>query len=101
MQVFRIIQEAMSNARKHSGADCIQLSFEKDGGMVRIRIQDNGRGFDSRQASGATGHYGLRFMLERAGQLGGELHIQSAPGAGTCVVLDAPCAVDEKAAIYE
>jgi len=101
MQVFRIIQEAMSNARKHSGADCIQLSFENDGGMVRVRIVDNGGVFDSRLASGATGHYGLRFMLERAGQLGGELHIQSAPGAGTCVVLDAPCAGDEKAAIYE
>ena len=96
MQVFRIIQEAFSNARKHAGASCVQVSFEMQDGRVRIRVQDDGRGFDPQQATGAAaaqtpgGHFGLRFMRERAEQLGGVLRVDSAPGKGTCVELTVP-----------
>jgi PAS domain S-box-containing protein len=96
MQVFRIIQEAFSNARKHAGASCVQVSFEMQDDRVRIRIRDDGRGFDPQQAAGAAaaqtpgGHFGLRFMRERAEQLGGSLRVDSAPGQGTCVELTVP-----------
>jgi signal transduction histidine kinase len=91
MQLFRVIQEALSNARKHAGASCLQVSFEKQDHLVRIRIQDNGRGFDpARAMSDGGSHFGLRFMRERAEQIGGNLRVQSATGEGTCVTLDVP-----------
>lgn len=91
MQVVRIIQEAFSNARKHAETNCVQLSFVSEDGRVRIRIRDNGRGFDPQQAAASgDNHFGLRFMRERAEQLGGNLRVQSAPGAGTCVEVDVP-----------
>jgi len=89
MQLFRIIQEAFSNARKHAQTDCVQLSFEMVDGMVRIRIQDNGKGFDPTRAAG-EGHFGLRFMRERAETLGGRLQVDSTPGQGTCVEVEVP-----------
>ena len=91
MQVVRIIQEAFSNARKHAETSCVQLSFRIEDGRVRIRIRDNGRGFDPQQAAASgDNHFGLRFMRERAEQLGGNLRVQSAPGTGTCVEVDVP-----------
>jgi signal transduction histidine kinase len=69
----------------------VQVSFEREEGLVRVRIQDKGQGFDPQQAAGAeSGHYGLRFMRERAEQLGGTLRVDSAPGQGTCVTVDVP-----------
>jgi signal transduction histidine kinase len=89
MQLFCIIQEAFSNARKHGQTDCLQLSFEMLDGLVRIRIRDNGRGFDPTRAAG-EGHFGLRFMRERAETLGGRLQVDSTPGQGTCVEVEVP-----------
>ena len=91
MQLFRILQEAFSNARKHAQTDYVRLSFTMEDSRVRIRIQDNGKGFDPQQAA-ATGerHFGLRFMRERAEQLGGNLRVDSAPGEGTCVEVLVP-----------
>jgi len=89
MELFRILQEAFSNARKHARAERVSLSFEKEDSLVRIRIQDTGKGFDPSQPAG-EGHFGLRFMRERAEQIGGSLRLDSAPGEGTCVVLEIP-----------
>ena len=89
MQLFRIIQEAFSNARKHAQTDCVHLSFELADRLVRIRIQDNGRGFDPTQAAG-EGHFGLRFMRERAESLGGRLQVASMPEEGTCIEVEIP-----------
>ena len=89
MELFRIMQEAFSNARKHAQAECVKLSFEKDGDLVRILIQDNGRGFDASQPA-SEGHFGLRFMRERAEQIGGCLRVQSAAGEGTLVAVEVP-----------
>ena len=89
VQLFRIIQEAFSNARKHAQVNCMYLSFEMEDGLVCIRIQDNGKGFDQTQASG-EGHFGLRIMRERAEQLGGTLMVQSMPGQGTCLNVKVP-----------
>ena len=91
MQLFRILQEAFSNARKHAEMDRMRASFELEDGLLRMCIQDNGKGFDPRQAIAAeSAHFGLRFMRERAEQLGGSLQVNSAPGEGTCVEVTVP-----------
>jgi len=94
MQLFRIIQEAFSNARKHAQTDCVQLSFEIIDGKLRIRIQDNGRGFDPTQTAG-EGHFGLRFMRERAESLGGRLQVDSSPGEGVCIEVEIPVIIKQ------
>jgi signal transduction histidine kinase len=94
MQLFRIIQEAFSNARKHAQTDCIQLSFEIIDGKLRTRIQDNGRGFDPTQTAG-EGHFGLRFMRERAESLGGRLQVDSSPGEGVCIEVEIPVIIKQ------
>jgi len=94
MQLFRIIQEAFSNARKHAQTDCVQLSFEIIDGKLRIRIQDNGRGFDPTQTAG-EGHFGLRFMRERVESLGGRLQVDSSPGEGVCIEVEIPVIIKQ------
>jgi signal transduction histidine kinase len=91
MQVFRIIQEALSNARKHAGASRVQVDFERQDGCLRVCIQDDGQGFDVAQALNAgSSHLGLRFMRERAESIGGSLRVNSTVGAGACVELELP-----------
>jgi len=97
LQLFRILQEALSNARKHARTDCVWVSLEKTAGpAIRMRIRDSGQGFDplrpaeAGSAPAPGGHLGLGFMRERAEQLGGALRIESAPGQGTCVTVEVP-----------
>ena len=91
LQIFRIVQEALSNARKHSKARHVQVKFEADAGRVFVTIRDDGHGFSPDNLSKVHGqHFGLQFMQERAGQLDGTLQIQSTPGKGTEVVLEVP-----------
>jgi signal transduction histidine kinase len=88
--IFRIGQEALTNALKHSegGEVAMVLSFEP--GRVELRVRDNGRGFDPQAlVSGGEG-FGLISMRERAEQLGGRVTVNSRPGAGTEVILEAP-----------
>jgi signal transduction histidine kinase len=91
LQLFRILQEALSNARKHGRAHRVQVAFVMEDGSFCMSIQDDGRGFDPDLVAESGGpHYGLQFMQERAAQLDGRLQIHSAPGAGTRVVLEMP-----------
>jgi signal transduction histidine kinase len=91
MQIFRIVQEALSNARKHSKARRVQVKFEAEDGRVCVVIQDDGHGFSPDNLEMIYGrHFGLQFMRERAGQLGGMLQVQSTPGKGTQVMLEVP-----------
>ena len=91
MQIFRIVQEALTNARKHSQARRIQVKFEAEDGRIFVIIRDDGHGFSLNNLETVYGrHFGLQFMQERAGQLGGTLQIQSTPGNGTEVVLEMP-----------
>jgi len=91
VQIFRIVQEALSNARKHSKAHHVQVKFEAEDGRVCVVIQDNGHGFSPDHLEMVYGqHFGLQFMQERAGQLGGMLQVQSTPGKGTQVMLEVP-----------
>jgi len=91
MEIFRIVQEALSNARKHSKARHIQVKFEAEDGRICIVIQDDGHGFATENLEMVYGqHFGLQFMQERADQLGGMLQVQSTLGKGTQVMLEVP-----------
>jgi signal transduction histidine kinase len=90
--LFRIIQEALSNARRHSGASRVSVRLSMHGGEdVACLIEDDGRGFDPDLASAAgRERYGLVSMRERARLLDGTCTIDSAPGAGTRVGVRIP-----------
>ena len=91
MQFFRIMQEALSNARKHGQAHSVQVSFAVDDHTVRMTIKDDGIGFDpTADPMPGKSHFGLQFMRERAEGLEGCLRVESSPGAGTRVVLEVP-----------
>jgi signal transduction histidine kinase len=91
MQLFRILQEACSNVRRHSDAGSVRVTFERSDGLLRVCIRDNGKGFDLQHAAGPEDHhYGLRFMRERAEQLRGTLCVDSTPGQGTLVTVEVP-----------
>jgi PAS domain S-box-containing protein len=95
VQLLRVIQEAVANARKHGRAQCVQVSFGLEDKSVRITVADDGCGFDLEQLEGqAEGHYGLSFMRERMTQIGGSLMLDSRPGSGTQVTLRAPVRSD-------
>jgi len=91
VQLLRIIQEALTNARKHSGARRVWVRFERDAHSDLIIVEDDGRGFDPAEATRGAGlHFGLQTMVERAQSVGGVLRIQSEPGAGTLVIVELP-----------
>lgn len=93
--IFRIAQEALTNACKHAGGSQVQIRFAVAGGRGTLTVKDNGRGFDPWQlkANGRHSGLGLDGMRERAALVGGDLTIDSAPGKGTQVTLSVP--VDE------
>jgi signal transduction histidine kinase len=91
VQLLRILQEALTNVRKHAGAQAVRIAFTADGDCARVTVQDDGHGFDpatGRQEPGT--HIGLRVMQERAEEVGGSLSIESEPGRGTVVLVRVP-----------
>jgi signal transduction histidine kinase len=93
VQLLRIIQEALTNARKHSRARSVCVTFAAQDGCAQVTVQDDGCGFDPGEAFGdSAGRVGLRVMRERAEEIGGTLAVQSAPGEGTQVIVTAPLA---------
>jgi signal transduction histidine kinase len=85
--LYRIAQEALSNARKHAAASSVEVILEPRTGGYALTVRDNGRGFEA--SSGATsaqeGHLGLTTMRERAETAGGWCTVESSPGHGTSV----------------
>ena len=87
LQLLRIIQEGLSNVRKHAGATVVTVHLLADDGWIEARIEDNGTGFDPSATSRADyPRFGLSTMRERAEAVGGSLAIESAAGRGTRVV---------------
>lgn len=84
--LLRMAQSALSNVRRHSGAERVGLSLTQAGDSVRLDVRDDGVGFDPRSAQG----YGLRFMAERLARLGGGLEVESSPGQGTAISAHVP-----------
>ncbi len=82
-----ILQEAVLNAAKHSGADTVEVSLLHSKEEVRLCISDNGRGVSLPQEEGDSGHYGIIGMKERAHQIGAEFEWTSTPGVGTTVIV--------------
>jgi two-component system nitrate/nitrite sensor histidine kinase NarX len=87
LQVLHVVQEALSNVRKHAGASEVTLKVDK-GPRWRFEVRDNGQGFAQRAASASDTHVGLHIMRERAERIGAQVHVQSAPGEGTAVLLE-------------
>ena len=88
-QVVRIVQEAMSNARRHARAGEIDVELREDEGMMTLAVRDDGIGFDQAAVEG-TGRFGLKTMAERARAVGGVLEVVSVLGAGTTVRASIP-----------
>jgi signal transduction histidine kinase len=88
--LLRIAQEAMTNVIKHSQATNAQIEIDYGAKNIVLRVKDNGRGFDRKIMSGPNGaHFGLIGISERAKRLGAELTIESEPGAGTVITVQA------------
>ena len=89
--LLRIAQEAVTNVVKHSGASRIAIKLHSEARKLFLRIEDNGRGFESKDVfSSMGGHFGLIGMRERAERLGGEMRLASNPGEGTEVEVTVP-----------
>jgi signal transduction histidine kinase/ligand-binding sensor domain-containing protein len=85
LQLFRICQEAITNACKHAQAGLLSIKANADEKHFSISIRDNGKGFDL--SNDNPGHYGLQNMLERARESNLQLNIESSPGKGTAITI--------------
>ncbi len=94
INLYRIIQEALANVRKHAEAGQVRIRLVASYPHILLRIEDDGRGFDMhapRAAAPEDKRMGLWNMQERARLLGGRLTIRSRPGAGTSITAEVPC----------
>lgn len=89
IQVLHIVQEALSNVRKHAGASHVWLDVQQQP-FWRFEVRDDGVGFKVNDEKINETHVGIRIMTERAQRIGGAMHITSTPGVGTTVVLSLP-----------
>ncbi len=89
LQVLHVVQEALSNVRKHARASAVWLTVDKEPHWA-ISVRDDGQGFDWRAPSVAQGHVGLQIMRERADRIGARVDIESRPGEGSRVLIELP-----------
>jgi signal transduction histidine kinase len=89
--LFRIVQEALTNVARHSGATRVSIHLRADGSSIRLTLSDNGRGLET----SANGGMGLNGMRARARSAGGQLDLKSEPGKGVTIEVYAPLAVQE------
>ncbi len=92
ISLYRILQEALSNAVRHGGADDHRVSLRSDGRSIVMEVADSGRGFDvaAVMQRPLAGHFGLEGMRERVTLLGGRFSIESRPGLGTRICVELP-----------
>ncbi|HEU5424553.1 MAG TPA: sensor histidine kinase, partial [Nitrolancea sp.] len=83
--LYRVIQEALTNCRKHAQCQRVTVRLALDGERLLVTITDDGLGFDPERASAEPNRFGLASMRERIERVGGELWLESAPGRGTTV----------------
>ena len=88
IQLSRIIQEALSNVRRHANATHVNIRLEISGNRLITQVKDNGIGFDPETIS--EDRLGMKIMRERAESLGGKLKILSAPSLGSLVEIELP-----------
>jgi signal transduction histidine kinase len=85
--LVRIVREAVTNAARHGRASCIRVGLESEDGVLRLRVVDDGIGFEPQVAHRG---FGLRSMHDRAQALGGEARVSSTPGGGAEVEVEVP-----------
>ncbi len=96
VQLLRIIQEALTNVRKHASVRSVRVAFAIHADQAQVLVEDDGCGFEpislpqSWGRAGEGAHFGLRIMRERAEAVGGSLLVRSAPGQGTKVIVQVP-----------
>lgn len=89
VQVLHVVQEALSNVRKHAQAREVWVEVQQVP-QWRVEVRDDGQGFDLDGAGPDETHVGLKTMRERAQNIGATVEVASVPGSGTCVVLTLP-----------
>jgi signal transduction histidine kinase len=92
--VYRLVQECLTNASRHSGARHVSVTLRNSGELLVGTIADDGRGFDS--ALEHRDGLGLLGMRERVRELGGSIRIESATGAGTRIEFQLPCPLERE-----
>jgi len=101
VQVLRIVQEALSNVRRHAKARSATVTFEMIDGTLVLSVRDDGDGFDpSSLTRGEWPRFDLQAMRERAEAVGGTLTVESAPGRGTTICARFPGVVSSPVASY-
>jgi signal transduction histidine kinase len=93
LAVYRIAQEALNNARRHANAKSIYVTFEFDRDQAKLRIWDDGIGFEPTPLLNEltrAGHFGLMGMHERAQLVAGKLKVDSSPQKGVTIVFTMP-----------
>ena len=88
-ELQQVIQEALTNVRRHSGACSARVIFDLCGGQMRVTVEDDGWGFDLEEITEKQG-FGLRSMRGRVEAVGGRLEVNSTPGKGTQVIIHVP-----------
>jgi len=88
--LFRIIQECLQNCLKHASASSINIGFTWYAEQLRVRVRDDGTGFDTEAASSAASGLGLENIRNRASLSGGNSSIHSRPGEGTTITVQIP-----------
>lgn len=88
--LLRVSQEALHNALRHSGAAHVDVTLTRHGNGARLRITDDGGGFDPTATRQAGRHLGLVSMRDRASGVGGRLTVESEPGKGTTIEMEIP-----------
>lgn len=95
--LYRILQEALANGFRHGGAQRATVTVEREGASLRLTVEDNGRGFETRRVLAAEegvgvegGHFGLRGIQDRVAMLGGTFALRSTPGQGTMLRVTVP-----------
>lgn len=91
VQLLRIVQEALTNVRKHASASRVTVTFATNAGHAEIVVEDDGRGVDLEHLlAGSEQTFGLRIMRERVQEVAGNVEVVSAPGRGTKVIVRVP-----------
>jgi signal transduction histidine kinase len=96
--IYRVIQEALNNAARHSQADTVYIRLKKSDGHIETEVEDNGQGFDLDQVYGTHDHlsgWGLKSMQERVEIIGGSFSVHSVPGGGTRIRILVPLGEDK------
>jgi signal transduction histidine kinase len=90
INVFRTVQEALSNIVKHAEASAAKVTIRQEAGGIFLKIQDNGKGFDHELAVVKSKSLGLRTMYERISSIGGKLKIEKGAPKGTVIEIQIP-----------